>query len=92
MGVGLGKYPIVTDRVRANVEQQAVTADTIEGLARKMEVPVKAFQATVERYNRMAGAGKDLDFGKRHDRMMPWKNRLFMPGRPNRSSWWCWQV
>ncbi len=41
------------------------SADTIEGLAEKMEVPVETFQANVARYNELAKQGKDLDFGKR---------------------------
>jgi fumarate reductase flavoprotein subunit len=44
-------------------------ASTIEELARKMEVPVDTFKATVERYTEMAKNGKDLDFGKHPDRL-----------------------
>ncbi|MTJ80313.1 MAG: FAD-dependent oxidoreductase [Telmatospirillum sp.] len=39
-------------------------ADTIEGLARKLRLPVAQFKATVDRYNKMAKAGVDEDFGK----------------------------
>ncbi len=39
-------------------------AATIEELAKKLKLPVDAFKATVERYNRMAKAGVDEDFGK----------------------------
>lgn len=46
-----------------------VRAYTIEELAGKMEVPVGTFKATVARYNELAKLGKDLDFGKRADRM-----------------------
>ena len=34
-----------------------------------MEVPVETFKATVARYNELARMGKDLDFGKRPDRL-----------------------
>lgn len=46
-----------------------VYADTIEELAEKMGVDVEALKATVERYNELAAAGSDDDFGKRADRM-----------------------
>ena len=32
-------------------------------------MPVKTFKATVDRYNELARLGKDLDFGKRADRL-----------------------
>ncbi|AFV12594.1 fumarate reductase flavoprotein subunit FccA [Thermacetogenium phaeum DSM 12270] len=41
------------------------SANTIDELAQKMEVPVETFKATVARYNELAKLGKDLDFGKR---------------------------
>ena len=46
-----------------------VQADTIEELAEKMGVEVEALKATIERYNELAAAGEDADFGKRADRM-----------------------
>ncbi len=69
MGVGLGTFSKATDMVRAQVEEITVKAETIEKLARKMEVPLKAFGATIDRYNQLARMGKDLDFGKRPDRL-----------------------
>jgi fumarate reductase flavoprotein subunit len=45
------------------------TAQTIEELADKMEVPVETFTATVARYNELARDRKDLDFGKHPDRL-----------------------
>jgi fumarate reductase flavoprotein subunit len=44
-------------------------ADTIEELARKMDISVGRFKATVARYNELARQGKDLDFGKHPDRL-----------------------
>lgn len=37
---------------------------SIEGLAKKLLLPVEQFKATVERYNQMAREGEDKDFGK----------------------------
>jgi 3-oxosteroid 1-dehydrogenase len=42
-------------------------ADTIEELARKIEVPTDALAATVRRMNEFARTGKDLDFGRGDD-------------------------
>jgi fumarate reductase flavoprotein subunit len=44
-------------------------ADTIAELGAKMKVPEKTFRATIDRYNALASQGKDLDFGKRADRL-----------------------
>jgi fumarate reductase flavoprotein subunit len=66
--IGLGKILVMTDKVRQHVEKYAIIADTIEDLAKKMEMPVSAFEATLKRYNELARLGKDLDFGKRPDR------------------------
>jgi len=69
MGVGLGTRYEADDILRAQVEEMTVKADTIEKLARKMEVPVKTFRATVDRYNELTRMGRDLDYGKRPDRL-----------------------
>jgi succinate dehydrogenase/fumarate reductase flavoprotein subunit len=39
-------------------------ANTIEGLAKKLKLPVEEFKSTVERYNQMARLGEDKDYGK----------------------------
>lgn len=39
-------------------------ADTLEELAKMMEVPADAFAETVKRYNELYAMGKDEDFGK----------------------------
>jgi fumarate reductase flavoprotein subunit len=39
-------------------------ADTLEKLARKIDVPVKTFKATIDSYNMLARKAKDTDFGK----------------------------
>lgn len=40
-----------------------VKADTIEELAGKIDVPADTLKATVDRYNELAAAGDDVDFG-----------------------------
>jgi fumarate reductase flavoprotein subunit len=52
-----------------------IMANSIEDLAVKMKIPVEAFKATVRRYHKLAHMGRDLDFGKRPDRLFP-INRL----------------
>ena len=69
MGVGLGTFYEANDMILAQVEEMTVKADTIGKLARKMEVPVATFKATIDRYNELARLGKDLDYGKRPDRL-----------------------
>jgi fumarate reductase flavoprotein subunit len=34
-----------------------------------LKLPVNTFKATIKRYNELARTGKDLDFGKRPDRL-----------------------
>jgi fumarate reductase flavoprotein subunit len=63
-----GKYPISTPPPPAG---KKVQANNIDDLARKMGVPVETFKKTIARYNELCAQGKDLDFGKRADRMMP---------------------
>lgn len=50
--------------------EKALKADTLEELAGLMEVPVETFVASIERWNAMAAAGKDEDFGFPGDMMM----------------------
>lgn len=47
-------------------------ADTLEELARKLEITdVAAFVTTVKRYNDIVASGKDSDFGKPADKLIP---------------------
>ncbi len=48
-----------------------VTANSIAELAKLMEVDEATLTATIERYNELAAAGNDEDFGKRADRLFP---------------------
>lgn len=59
---------------------RAKKADTLEGLARELGLPVDTFIATVKRYNELAHAGKDRDFYKRADRMFPIEHGPFFGG------------
>jgi succinate dehydrogenase/fumarate reductase flavoprotein subunit len=79
-GPGLGRVNKVDNMLRARVEEIALKADTIEELGRKMGVPVETFKATVARYNELAVQGKDLDFGKRPDRLFPIDEPPFYAG------------
>ncbi|MBN2059371.1 MAG: FAD-dependent oxidoreductase [Deltaproteobacteria bacterium] len=81
MGIGLGKVIEVTEDTRRHVEKQSLIDDTVEGLAEKMKVPVEAFTATVARYNELARMGKDLDFGKRPDRLTTIDKPPYYAGR-----------
>ncbi len=46
-----------------------LTAQTMEELVQKMDVPTETFNPTVRRYNELARHGKDIDFGKHPDRL-----------------------
>ncbi len=46
-------------------------ADTLEDLAKKIKVDPATFVATVKRYNEIVASGKDTDFGKPADRLIP---------------------
>jgi fumarate reductase flavoprotein subunit len=80
MGIGHGKY-ILTDETAKRLTERMLTADTIEELGAKMEVPVETFEATVARYNELAKLGKDLDFGKRADRLTTIEKPPFYAGK-----------
>ena len=46
-------------------------ADSLAELAEKIGVPADALEASVARYNALAEAGEDTDFGKRSELMIP---------------------
>ena len=68
-GHGLGKILVATEKIQQETKKVSVTANTIEELAEKMKMPIETFKATITRYNELARLGKDLDFGKRTDRL-----------------------
>jgi fumarate reductase flavoprotein subunit len=66
------------DRVQEEIESLldeganfVFKADTLEGLATQMGVPVDNFLASVARYNELCAAGTDDDFGKDPELMSP---------------------
>jgi fumarate reductase flavoprotein subunit len=80
-GMGLGKILVATEKIRQETDKISIMANTIEELAEKMRVPVEVFKATISRYNELALLGKDLDFGKRPDRLSPVDKPPFYAGK-----------
>jgi fumarate reductase flavoprotein subunit len=60
---------------------KVVSADTLEELAKKMEVPVDNFLATVQRYNEIVAAQNDTDYGKRKELLTPIVKPPFYAGK-----------
>lgn len=56
----------ILDFGRRMEEGLIVSADTLEDLARQIEIPFETLKATVDRYNAGVNAGEDPDFGRRH--------------------------
>ena len=70
MGIGhMKEWNRPADKTKEWVEKNAVKAETIGELAQKIGIPRETFKATVARYNELAKSRKDLDFGKRADRL-----------------------
>lgn len=63
-------FPVVMS-INDSLKEQGylVEAQTIEELARKLNIPETAFASTVKRYNELADAGVDEDFGKEPNRL-----------------------
>jgi fumarate reductase flavoprotein subunit len=80
-GIGLGKIVVASDKYQQDVARISITADSIEELAVKMKLPAGTFTATVKRYNELARLGKDLDFGKRPDRLSPLDKPPYYAGK-----------
>lgn len=58
----------ISHSVEGNIKSHSdgyVTADTLEELARGMDVPVDNLKATFARYDELVAGGEDLDFGKK---------------------------
>lgn len=60
---------------------KTLKAETIEELAKKMQVPVETFKATIKRYNELCYAGYDEDFGKSFRRLFPVDTPPFYAGK-----------
>ena len=60
---------------QGEIEQGSIIpADSIEELAKAVNIPADALVETVERYNELAHAGKDADFSKVSSRLFPIEN------------------
>lgn len=80
---GLAPYDISTNNAYRDVDPEKwLKADTLEALAQAMidyadeqpwshELTVEAVVASIERYNELASAGSDDDFGKRREYLVP---------------------
>ncbi len=78
MGIGGTMRGVWTDIVPQALEAgDLYTGETIEELAESMGVPSDALVATVDRYNELAEAGYDEDFGKQAARLKPIKKAPF---------------
>lgn len=74
---GMGKFMNSGMIFMARMKGFIKKARTLEGLAKKLHLPVEEFKATVERYNEMARLGEDKDFGKQAKDMLPLKKAPF---------------
>lgn len=61
---GMGRFMNAGMLMMMRVKGYIKKSRTIEGLAKKLRLPAEELKATVERYNQMAKAGNDTDFGK----------------------------
>jgi fumarate reductase flavoprotein subunit len=61
-------------------------ADSIDGLARKLELPVAPLKATIEKYNRFCNTGIDEEYGKRSGLLIPVELPPFY-GETSKSPW-----
>ena len=82
MGMGFFRIWEATPTVRKEFQKKVdsgdvLQADSLEALAGKMKVPADAFLQTIHRYNELVKGGRDLDFGKRADRMTAVDQPLF---------------
>lgn len=57
--------------VKSFEENATFKADTLEELVEKMGLPKERALASIERYNELAHAGADVDFGKKASRLFP---------------------
>lgn len=64
---------------------KTLKANSIEELAKLMEVDAAELQATIDRYNELCAAGKDEDFGKPADHMIAVEGETYyaLKLRPN---------
>jgi|WetSurMetagenome_2_1015567.scaffolds.fasta_scaffold29546_3 succinate dehydrogenase/fumarate reductase flavoprotein subunit len=63
-------YEIALDE-RGSRANHTKKADTLKGLALKMDIDPSVFLATIEEYNKYCETGKDPDFGKKAEYLKP---------------------
>lgn len=68
---GMGRFMNAGMLMMMRLKGYIRKARTIEGLAKKLSLPVDEFKATIERYNQMAKQGEDKDFGKSAKDLLP---------------------
>ena len=56
----------ILDLMRRHEAGQFITADSLDKLAARIEVPAQRLRLTVENYNRTIGSGAEPEFGRRH--------------------------
>lgn len=61
---GMGRFMNFGMLMMMRMKGYIKKARTIEGLAKKLNLPAGEFKLTLERYNQMAKLGEDYDFGK----------------------------
>lgn len=62
---------VLEKAVEENKGNSLYKADTFEELAEKVGLPKEEFLRTVDHYNEMAAEGRDIDFGKETDKLIP---------------------
>ncbi len=86
---GPSEIPVqaVIDEWEVNVKAGTMAkADTIDALARKLDLPAVPLKATIERYNGFCKTGIDEDYGKRPGLLVPVERPPFY-GETSRSPW-----
>jgi fumarate reductase flavoprotein subunit len=76
-GTPLPNLYVEIDRKLAEPNPVAFKADSLENLASLMGVDPKALKDTVDTYNSYAAGGKDLDFGKPAEWLLPFQQPPF---------------
>ncbi len=68
---GIGWFSNFALMLYAKIRGYVKKANTIEKLAKKLKLPPEELKNTVDKYNQMAKAGKDTDFGKPAKYLLP---------------------